>query len=355
MKSFIFLLNLILITTISTPLLAANLVGIKEFTITSSERKNPLPITLWYPAETGGEKVLIGDNKVFKGRNAFKNAPLAKGQFPLIVISHGSGNNIQNMSWLTTKLVEEGFIVAGPNHPGTTTGDSLPLSTPKIWERTHDITTLITMLTTDPVWQHAINQKQIGVLGFSLGGATALELVGARANLEAYASYCDTYKMEDCAWYAGGKGYSEGEAVAVEPVNLRNIDKTRFEQSNLDQRIKTAVVIDPGLAQAFDADSLKNITQPITFINLGQLDTIPASVIANTLATLSPNSDHIQINEAVHFSFLAECKKEGADFLKSIGDDDLLCEDGGARPRSDIHTELQETIANAFIRTLKEK
>ncbi len=47
--------------------------------------------------------------------------------------------------------------------------------------------TLIDFLTTHSTWREHVDEKRIGVLGFSLGGAAAMELVGATASLEDYA------------------------------------------------------------------------------------------------------------------------------------------------------------------------
>ncbi|WP_293445192.1 hypothetical protein [Planktotalea sp.] len=44
--------------------------------------------------------------------------------FPLIVLSHGSGERMMQMAWLATELAEQGYIVAGINHHGTTSADS---------------------------------------------------------------------------------------------------------------------------------------------------------------------------------------------------------------------------------------
>ncbi|OWK19440.1 hypothetical protein AJ88_41435 [Mesorhizobium amorphae CCBAU 01583] len=55
---------------------------------------------------------------------------------------------------------------------------------------------------------------------------------------QAYARYCDTYAKWDCAWYAGGQAYVDDQPVRVGKVDLRTIDKARFERSNLDRRIK---------------------------------------------------------------------------------------------------------------------
>lgn len=354
MKTTLFLLALILAAVTGRPSLAADAVGMRKITIASPERGKDLAVTVWYPALAGAEKILVGDSKLFKGTQAFANAPLAQGRYPLILVSHGSGGRSEDLGWLATGLAEAGFIVAGPNHPGTTSGDSTPAATPKLWERTQDLSTLLTAMTADPQWSGSLAKDRIGVLGFSLGGAAAMEISGARAEREAYARYCDTYKaMADCVWFAGGKGYVNGEPITSDKVDLRKIDKDRFEQSNLDRRISAAILVDPALAQAYDAQSLKQIAIPMYFINLGRPATIPVAVIADRLAKLVPNARYEQVDDAVHFSFLDECREGGAELLKALGDGDLLCDDGGGRTRADIHTQLREMITAAFAHLLK--
>lgn len=336
------------------PAFSADAVGVRKIAIPAPHRGKDLAVTVWYPAGPGGEETAVGENRLFKGTPAFADAPAIPGRHPLIVLSHGSGARTEHLSWLANGLVEAGFIVAGPIHPGTTTGDSTPTDTPKLWERTADISALLSVLANDPQWKDLIAEERIGVLGFSLGGAAAMEISGARANLEAYARYCDSYgTMPDCRWLAGGKGYVDGEAVASEKVNLRQVDKQRFEQSNLDQRIKVAVLVDPGLAQAYDAESLKQIAIPMHFINLGQPETIPVAVIADNLAKLIPRASYQVVDNATHFSFLAECRDGGAAFLEALGETDKLCDDGGGRSRADIHAQLRAIITDAFSQSLK--
>jgi predicted dienelactone hydrolase len=339
----------VLAVALTSPCLAAE-VGVREINVAAPQRGRDLAVTVWYPAAVGGQPVLVGDNKAFKGSPALINAPFAEGRFPLIVMSHGSGGRIQGVSWLATELAKAGFVVAGPNHPGTTSGNSTPADTPKIWERTQDLSAVIDMLTADPSWSGHIKADEIGVVGFSLGGAAAMEIAGARADLEAYARYCDTYSERDCAWYAGGLAYVDDQAVKVDKVDLRTVDRARFEQSNLDRRIKSAVLIDPGLAQAYDEQSLREIEIPMSFINLGSAGTIPAAVIADRLAALTPKGTYASVADAVHFSFLMECKDGAAELLKSTGEVDPICEDGGSRSRADIHSELTNLVIAALRR-----
>ena len=327
-------------------------IGVREIAVTAPERTQKLAVSIWYPAEPGGEPVLVGDNRLFKGTPASMNAPFSKGRFPLIVMSHGSGSRIQGMNWLATELAKAGFIVAGPNHPGTTSGNSTPADTPKLWERTQDLSAVIDTMTNDPRWRDVVDASRIGVIGFSLGGSAAMEMAGARANLEDYARYCDTYMKWDCAWFAGGKAYVDDQAVEVDKVDLRQVDKTRFEQSNLDHRIKSAVLVDPGLAQAYDEESLKEIAIPMNFINLGSAGTIPRGVIADKLATLTPLGTYASVEDAVHLSFLPECQDGATEFLKSLGEVDPVCEDGDNRSRADIHSQLISLVLGVLRKDL---
>lgn len=334
---------------------AADDVGLVNVPVSSKARNTDLDVTIWYPAKSGdGTPALSGDNRIFQGMAVRKDASIKDGHFPLVLISHGSGSRAEGMAWIATKLANEGFIVAGTNHPGTTSGYSTPADTPKIWERTDDLSTILTALTTEGKWSSAIDAKRIGVLGFSLGGSAALEIAGARADLDAYARYCEeNAAMMDCQWFAGGRGYVDEAPVSVPKLNLRTIDKTRFEQQNRDPRIRAAVLVDPGLALAFQPDSLKQIDIPLAFINLGSEGKIPPAVIADKLAAKVPAATYQQVDDADHFSFLPLCKPGAGAFLKSVGERDPICEPAGPRDRSDIHAQLETMIVNAFNRTLK--
>jgi predicted dienelactone hydrolase len=300
---------------------------------------------LWYPADKGGETVLVGDNPAFRGTAARQDAPPAEGRFPLILLSHGSGGNAANLGWIASRLAEDGFVVAAPNHPGSTSGDASQAATIRIWNRPADLSAVLTTLEADPTLQGWVDATKVGVLGFSLGGYTALAVAGARVEAAAYARYCDWNTvaddpMSDCAWFAQGG------------VDVRQVDATQFGRSNLDARIASVVVVDPGLVHAFAPASLAGIGVPVHIINLGHPDRLPPAVAAAPTAAAIPGATYEFVPDAVHFSFLGLCKPEGPALIEEEGEPPI-CNDGGGRSRADIHAQLARMIAAAFHRALR--
>jgi predicted dienelactone hydrolase len=339
--------------TAATAAIAAEPVGVRTISVVTQDYPRPLAVTVWYPSKGDGQTDKPNYNRIFETGPAASNATIREGRFPLVLLSHGSGSRAEGMGWIAAELAKAGYIVAGPNHPGTTSGDSTPAATPKIWDRAQDISVLITALSADKNWTASIDPSRIGILGFSLGGSTAMELAGARGDLSAYMRYCDENPaMMDCTWFAGGRGYAGGEQVEVAPLKLADIDRTRFEQQNRDARIASVIAVDPGLATTFQKTSLAGIGVPVTLINLGSPGQVPMAVISDQLAKDIPGASYLRVEGADHYSFLPVCKPGAADFLKSVGELDPICEET-KRPRADIHAELSRLIIEAFGKTLQ--
>jgi len=63
----------------------------------------------------------MGENQAFYGVSVVKDAPPSDEALrPLVVFSHGYSGTWRNLSWLAEELAKEGYIVAAPDHPGTT-------------------------------------------------------------------------------------------------------------------------------------------------------------------------------------------------------------------------------------------
>jgi predicted dienelactone hydrolase len=313
-------------------------VGVANFTFNAAHRDVPVQALVWYPALSGRFTERLGEDAVFQGVDVFRNAKPEQGQHPLVILSHGAGGNAANLSWLSTKLVKQGYIVVAPNHPGSTSGDSTPETNATAWERPLDMKSLLTALETANGWNRLIDQGEISAIGFSMGGYTALALGGARVETNTFAKYCDDNKTaEDCVWYDRGNGLIKGH------VDLHKLDVASFEGDYADKRITHVVAIDPAIAQAFNAASLRDIKKSTLVLNLGSDGTVPLGVDGNGIVNSIPGAVLATISGANHFTFLGTCKPFGWLLLLFDGDDPI-CTEVSDRRRVDMHDEIVSKI-----------
>jgi predicted dienelactone hydrolase len=296
----------------------------------------PLTLTLWYPAKGDQPITLIGQNALFYGFHGRVDAQGDGQPRPVVVLSHGSGGNAQRLGWIGSYLAEKGFIVAAVNHVGTTSQDSLPSRTVHPWERTGDVSDILDFLQTSPPLGLRPDLARVGILGFSLGGGTALLSGGAMLLKDAFVNYCaDVTGKADCTWLQAGG------------VDFTAIDAAKYQADMRDPRIDAVVAVDPALTQAMTPASLAAMTLPTQIINLGAGDGIPLATMAQDAAGRIPNAGYTQIAGAAHFSFLARCSTFGV-IMISVAGDDNICSDRGLRPRDVVQKELQAEIGSFF-------
>ncbi|MEJ6396643.1 alpha/beta hydrolase family protein [Yoonia sp. 208BN28-4] len=299
-------------------------------------RDTDVDFHIWYPADPGGRAVTVGGNGVFFGTAAGRKAPHRAGRFPMVIMSHGAGGNAGQFGWIAQELAAAGYVVVLPNHPGTTSRNASAQAAVRVWERPADVSAVIDAIVAAPKDYPFIDTDRIAALGFSAGGYTAMAVSGARVDPDALQSFCDDgdHGMSDCAFLERGG------------VDLHAMDLSPAAQDLRDPRIGAAVVVDPGIVETMTADSLTAIEIPMLVINLGAEDTIPIGVYARPAAEMIPHADYTIVDDAIHFSFLAECKPAGAAILANEGEPDPLCDDAGGQPRSDIHAELKGLIVD---------
>lgn len=320
-------------------------VGVRHVAAVSRERGTDLDVMVWYPAAPGGRSTLVGASRFFVGTPAMLDAPISEGRFPLIVLSHGAGlaGSAQALSWMAMPLAKRGFVVAAPTHPGNAGANRSAAETMKLWLRPADLAETVTAMNKVPFFKGHLEQDAVGALGLSMGGSTALAIVGARMDAERLAGYCDTDALNPslCGW------------IRQSGVDLHAMDMRAAGRDNKDRRIKFAMAIDPAPVDVFDLDSFSRITVPVALVNLGRRDAIPLTTHAERLAKAVPSSTYSVIEDASHYSMFGECKPDASGLAKSDEIEDPICTDGGGRTRRDIHGELIDMAAAAFERALR--
>jgi predicted dienelactone hydrolase len=200
-----------------------------------------------------------------------------------------------------------------------------------LWLRPADLSATLLAVASDPTLRSRLETKAVGVLGFQLGGTAALALVGARFDGQRYARSCDRGEAGvDCAWLAGNG------------VDLHSIDIALAERSNLDQRVRAAMAVDPELSDYLDPASFVAISVPVQITNLRAPD-----AIRSRLGRAIPDASWDTVADAISFSAWNLCKPQGPAILREEGDNEALCQDG-LRPRSDVHALLAQMTASFF-------
>ncbi|MBN3907012.1 MAG: alpha/beta hydrolase [Nostoc sp. NMS1] len=231
--------------------------------------------------------------------------PSAQTLRTIIVISHGLGSDRTSFAYLAEHLASYGFVVAVPEHPGSDSkqlqallkGTTDKVTNPReLIDRPLDIKYLLDELTSlsksNPTFQGRLNLEQVGVIGQSFGGYTALALAGAKINFEQLKADCP---LEDTL--------NVSLLLQCLAVNLPN------SQYNLsDARIKAVIAINPVDSSIFGQASLSQIKIPVMIVS-GSSDTVAPALLEQIqpFTWLTTSNKYLTlINGGTHFSTIAE-------------------------------------------------
>jgi predicted dienelactone hydrolase len=191
---------------------------------------------------------------------------------PVIVISHGLGSDRNSFRYLAQQLASYGFAVAVPEHPNSNAehlrallnGRAGVVSQPSEFiNRPLDVSYLLDVLAqlNRADLSFALNLQQVGVVGHSFGGYTALALAGAKLNFDQLQQGCeelsDTFNLSLL-------------------LQCRALELPRTQYNLQDKRIKAAIAINPITSSIFGRDGLSQIQIPVTIVSSSADKVAPA-------------------------------------------------------------------------------
>jgi predicted dienelactone hydrolase len=252
---------------------AQSRVGICQRHFTDSSRSNwlgngprPIGATIWYPSDSGGKSELITDSvQLPEPVTVFQDASLSHGQkyYPLILISHGAQSHARDMRWMAYYLALHGYIAITVDHNGTDRQErklhAMTLSDFCMWVRPKDLSVVLDKILQDNLFAGHIDTGRIGAAGFSLGGATAIWIAGARLNLRHLGKHSPKppeYLQSDISRFLS---LSKTDPVVKEAIRHAGDDYR-------DRRIKAVFALAPAIGQGFTKKGLKSIHIPVQVV-----------------------------------------------------------------------------------------
>lgn len=236
---------------------------------------------------------------------------------PIVIISHGFGSTKENFVFIAEHLASYGFVVLVPGHVGSDLSYrenylqgklNTLLSPVEFLNRPQEISFLIDRLEeladTNSQWKKLLNLEQIGVMGDSLGGATALSLAGAEID---YARLIETCDRENVI--LNFSLYLQCRAQYLPPENF-----------NLgDPRIKAALAAHPLASGIFGPEGMSSIDIPL-MITAGSNDLVAPVVTEQIHPFVWVNSKPKYLalfKPGTHFS-TSEQSAEGAESIPAF-------------------------------------
>jgi predicted dienelactone hydrolase len=310
-----------------------------------------LNTVVWYPADVsaGPTPVEIPGLNIFDLGSAARDAKIVAkpANFPLVVISHGTGGSGLSMAWLGEALAAHGYIAAAVNHPGNNAAEPYTVEGFSIWwERARDLTEVISGMLSDAEFRARINPRRIGAAGFSLGGYTMIEIAGGITDAAGFVRYCDAKNVDSiCVSPPEFPTLIAGFRKLIEehPEVLQ-----RAGDSYRDPRIRSVFAMAPALGPAFPASGLKKISIPVEIVAGESDQNVPIASSAKYFAANIPGAKlHIFPGGVAHYVFLNSCTENGRRNTPGI------CVDAQGVDRTAIHRETIELMLKFFRTTLR--
>jgi predicted dienelactone hydrolase len=314
-------------------------------------RTHALVTTIWYPAKAGSveEQQWVGPTKapIASAEKAAPDAdlPVTPAQFPLILISHGSGGSAPMMAWLGTRLAAQGYVVAAVNHPGNNSLEPYTTRGFVEWsERATDLSRVLDAMLADRKFSERIDRNRIGGAGFSLGGFTVIELAGAIGTLDSFRAFCGSPHADAmCRDQLEFPHLGAWATITYLVSPALRASLANSHSSHGDSRIRAVFAIAPALGPAFAPETLEKISLPVEIVAGADDPVVPVGSSARYFADHIPHAKlKLYPGGVGHYTFLGTCTEDGKKTRP------VICNDVTGVDRTAIHEQTAKTAVEFF-------
>lgn len=238
---------------------------------------------------------------------------LSSTSIPVIIISNGLGARRDRFQELAQHLASFGFAVVIPDHPGSDRERQLAFfqglyqenfDATEFINRPLDVSFILDRLEqrNQSQFDHLLNLQQVGIFGYSFGGATALSLAGAELNFEQLANNCN----------------SQTNLLNISLLyQCRALELSRKQVSLRDQRIKAIYLFVPFSNSLFGKAQMEQIDIPVLWEASDQdiitpllLEQIPA------FGKLKTNNKYLVIATGIPHTYITRSKQQANSEIK---------------------------------------
>jgi predicted dienelactone hydrolase len=301
--------------------------GLAEFSVIDPVEGGAMRAIVVYPTEVPAGIARKGSYDI----EAAEGAQPARGAFPLVLVSHGTGGSQLGHHDSLTYFARHGFVAAAVMHPRDNFLDTSGFGTDLQYKgRPLHICALLDAVLADPAHGAIVDKGRIGIMGFSAGGYTALVLIGGQPDMGKFADYCREQPDDRMMCGSGG------------PRNLR--PDLNYAH---DPRIKAAVLMAPALGFVFNRASLANVRVPVRIYRPTEDALLRHPYNAERIREVLPAPpEYVALEGAGHYVFLAPCPEA----LRRIAPG--ICNDPNGIDRRALHARFNAEMVAFFDRAL---